>query len=182
MVAGAEDSWYVLRFCGWDREELGRCYIDVCHHSVANKILIGLPTYGRTWKLTSDSGKTGVPPLKADGPGEQGPYLKEEGTMAYYEICPLLTTANDAASTLLKKVTEPTNRLGTYAYRLPASKVKGIWVSYEDPEVAGKKAYYAKVKGLGGVAIVDLSLDDFKGSCTAASTKFPIVQSVKLNL
>lgn len=150
----------------------------------AQKLLIAVPTFGRTWKMTSDSGKTGVPPVKVDGPGEAGPYLKEEGTMSYFEICPLLTTTNDAntASTLLRKVPDPTSRLGTYAYRLPASKVKGIWISYEDPEVAGKKAYYAKTKGLGGVCVVDLSMDDFKGSCTAALTKFPILQSVKFNL
>lgn len=150
----------------------------------AAKLLIAVPTFGRTWKLTSDSGKTGVPPLKADGPGEEGPYLKESGTMAYYEICPLLTTSHDpnTASTLLKKVPDQTNRLGTYAYRLPASKVKGIWISYEDPDVAGKKAYFAKVKGLGGVTVIDLSTDDFRGSCTAALTKFPILQSVKFNL
>lgn len=104
--------------------------------------------------------------------------------MAYYEICPTLVLASNpnTASTLLKKVPDPTNRLGTYAYRLPASKVKGIWISYEDPEVAGKKAYYAKLKGLGGVAIVDLSLDDFKGSCDATRTQFPILRAVKLNL
>jgi chitinase len=150
----------------------------------ANKLLIAVPTHGKTWKMTTDSGKTGVPPVKVDGPGEAGPYLKEEGTMAYYEICPILVSASspNTASTLLKKVPDPTNRLGAYAYRLPASKVKGIWISYEDPEVAGKKAYYAKLKGLGGVAIVDLSLDDFKGSCDATRTKFPILHAVKLNL
>lgn len=153
--------------------------------NVAQKLLIGIPTFGRTWKLTSDSGKTGIPPLKADGPGEAGPYLKEKGTMAYYEICSILTSMNtpNAASTLLRKVSDITNRLGTYSFRLPSdSKSKGLWVSYEDPEVAGKKAYYARLKGLGGVAIVDLSLDDFKGTCDVARTKFPIVQSVKVNL
>lgn len=29
----------------------------------ATKINVGIPTYGRAWKLTSDSGVTGVPPL-----------------------------------------------------------------------------------------------------------------------
>lgn len=103
--------------------------------------------------------------------------------MAYYEICPLLVTSSaSSAATLLKKVPDPQNRLGTYAYRLPASKVKGIWISYEDPEVAGKKAYYARSKGLGGIAIVDLSNDDFRGSCDATHTKFPILVKAKLNL
>lgn len=29
----------------------------------ASKINVGIPTYGRVWKLTSDSGITGVPPV-----------------------------------------------------------------------------------------------------------------------
>lgn len=28
-----------------------------------SKIIVGIPTYGRSWKMTSDSGLTGVPPL-----------------------------------------------------------------------------------------------------------------------
>lgn len=133
--------------------------------------------------MTSDSGKTGVPPVKADGEGEEGPYLKKEGIMAYYEICPILSTDANPPSTLLKKVPDNTYRTGTYAYRLPKdSKSKGLWVSFEEPDVAAKKAYYAKLKGLGGVAIFDLSLDDFKGSCDKAQTKFPILTSAKINL
>lgn len=30
----------------------------------ASKINVGIPTYGRAWKLTSDSGITGVPPVR----------------------------------------------------------------------------------------------------------------------
>lgn len=31
----------------------------------ASKINIGIPTYGRAWKLTGDSGTTGVPPVSS---------------------------------------------------------------------------------------------------------------------
>nr|ABM55664.1 putative imaginal disc growth factor [Maconellicoccus hirsutus] len=149
----------------------------------ANKLLITIPTFGRTWKLTTDSGKTGVPPVKkADEEGEEGAYLKEKGRMAYYEICPILSTDANPPSTLLKKVTDSTYRTGSYAFRPADSKKKGIWVSYEDPDVAAKKAYYAKLKGLGGVAIMDLSLDDFKGSCDKTGVKFPITTQAKINL
>lgn len=132
--------------------------------------------------MTSDSGKGGNPPLKADGPGKAGPYLDEKGTMAYYEICPTLTTSGPSSSSiLLRKVPDTTNRLGTYAFRQD-DKLKGIWVSYEDPDSANKKAYYAKLKGLGGVAIMDLSLDDFKGSCDTNHRNFPITYAAKLGL
>lgn len=35
--------------------------------------------------------------------------------------------------------------LGTYAFRLPDDNGEGgLWVSYEDPDTAGKKANYVK--------------------------------------
>lgn len=36
------------------------------------KIVVGVATYGRTWKLNSDSEISGVPPIHAEGPGEAG--------------------------------------------------------------------------------------------------------------
>ncbi|XP_065204793.1 chitinase-like protein EN03 [Planococcus citri] len=150
----------------------------------ATKLLIAIPTFARTWKLTTDT-KSGVPPVaKADEEGEEGPYLKEKGKMAYYELCPILSTEQNPPSTLLKKVSDNTYRTGSYAYRLAGkdNKPKGIWVSFEEPDVAAKKAYYAKLKGLGGVAIVDLSTDDFSGSCDKNQVKFPITTQAKINL
>lgn len=38
----------------------------------STKIVVGIATYGRTWKLDSDSEISGVPPLHTDGPGEAG--------------------------------------------------------------------------------------------------------------
>lgn len=65
-----------------------------------SKLVMGISTYGRTWKLDSDSDKSGVPPLRADGPGEEGTYTKTNGLLAYYEICPHLVE-NSAATTSL---------------------------------------------------------------------------------
>jgi len=148
----------------------------------AQQLILGIPTFGRTWKLTSDSGKTGVPPLKADGPGEAGQHVKIEGVLAYFELCPHLYNATDpkAPSTALRRVHDSTGRQGTYAYRLPKDSVKGVWVSYEDPEDAARKAQYAKLKGFGGAGIVDLTLDDYKGACNG--NKYPILKAVKTNL
>lgn len=57
--------------------------------------------------------------------------------------------------------------LGDYAYRLPNENEEGgIWIAYEGPEAAANKAAYAKSKGLGGIAVDDLTLDDFHGVCT----------------
>ncbi|XP_075214662.1 chitinase-like protein EN03 [Lycorma delicatula] len=151
----------------------------------AHKVIVGIPTYGHKWKMTLDSAISGVPPITADGPGPAGPHTKSEGLVAYYETCPLIVSPTNvkAASDMLRRVTDPSKRLGTYAYRLPDKKKgeeEGVWVSFEEPETAAYKAQYAKSKGLGGVAVIELSLDDPRGMCDG--TKYPIVKSAKVNL
>ncbi|XP_023943547.2 chitinase-like protein EN03 isoform X2 [Bicyclus anynana] len=149
----------------------------------SNKIVVGIATYGRTWKLDSDSEISGVPPLHANEAGEAGPYTKTEGILSYPEICAKLINPNHQKGMRphLRKVTDPSKRFGTYAFRLPDDSGEGgLWVSYEDPDTAGQKATYAKSKALGGVSIVDLSMDDFRGLCTG--DKYPILRAAKYRL
>nr|QFZ95583.1 imaginal disc growth factor [Bena bicolorana] len=148
----------------------------------AQKLILAIPTFGRTWKLDSESEIAGVPPLHADGPGEAGPYTKIEGILSYPEVCAKLINPNHQKGMLphLRKVTDPSKRFGTYAFRLPENDEGGIWVSYEDPDTAGQRAAYVKSKSLGGVSIVDLSMDDFRGLCTG--DKYPILRAAKYRL
>lgn len=53
-------------------------------------------------------------------------------------------------------------------------------MSYEDPDTAGNKAGYVRAKGLGGISINDLSLDDFRGTCSG--DKYPILRAAKYRL
>ncbi|XP_039763264.1 chitinase-like protein EN03 [Pararge aegeria] len=149
----------------------------------SSKVVLGIATYGRTWKLDSDSEISGVPPLHANEAGEAGPYTKTEGILSYPEICAKLINPNHQKGMRphLRKVTDPSKRFGTYAFRLPDDSGEGgLWVSYEDPDTAGQKAQYAKSKALGGVSIVDLSMDDFRGLCTG--DKYPILRAAKYRL
>ncbi|KAL4717696.1 hypothetical protein ACJJTC_000845 [Scirpophaga incertulas] len=137
----------------------------------------------RTWKLDSDSEISGVPPIHTDGPGEAGPYTKTEGLLSYPEVCAKLINPNHQKGMRphLRKVTDPSKRFGTYAFRLPDDNGEGgLWVSYEDPETAAQKASYVKSKNLGGISIVDLSMDDFRGLCTG--DKYPILRAAKYRL
>ncbi|TRZ05959.1 hypothetical protein HGM15179_021148, partial [Zosterops borbonicus] len=49
----------------------------------AEKLLVGFPTYGKTFTLQSPSNHgIGAP---SSGPGPAGPYTREAGLLAYYE-------------------------------------------------------------------------------------------------
>lgn len=139
---------------------------------------MGIPTYGRTWELDDDSPKSGVPPLEADGEGAEGHLTHRKGLLSYPEICSIsLGPNNHGTKGLLRKVADPTKKLGTYAFRNEDGDREGIWVGYEDPDTASNKAAYARSKGLGGVAVVDLTLDDFRGVCTG--NRYPLLNAAK---
>nr|QFZ95575.1 imaginal disc growth factor [Rhyacophila obliterata] len=147
------------------------------------KLVLGIPTYARTWKMTSDSEGAGVPPITVDGPAPEGPYTKQAGLLSFPEVCSKLTNPNNQKGlhTHLRKVTDPSKRFGTYAFRVADDNDEGgIWVGYEDADTTGNKAAYVKAKGLGGIAINDLSLDDFRGLCSG--DKFPLLRAAKYRL
>ncbi|TDG45109.1 hypothetical protein AWZ03_008447 [Drosophila navojoa] len=154
------------------------------HRCPPQKINLGIATYGRAWKLSKDSGLSGAPVVPCTmGVGDGGLQINStEGLLSWPEICSKLpqnqTAIYRGANAPLRKVTDLTQKYGNYALR-PADEQgeHGLWVSYDDPDFAGIKAVYAKNKGLGGVALFDLSYDDFRGLCTGQ--KFPIVRSVK---
>ncbi|EDV90278.1 GH23530, partial [Drosophila grimshawi] len=154
------------------------------HQCPPQKLHLGIASYGRAWKLTTDSGLSGLPVVPStDGAGPGGLQVaSNEGLLSWPEICAMLpfnqTAVYRGAAAPLRKVTDLTQKYGNYAMR-PADEngEHGLWVSFDDPDFAGIKASYAKSKNLGGVAIFDLSCDDFRGLCTGQ--KYPIVRSVK---
>lgn len=53
------------------------------------KLIIGMPTYGRTFTLANTK-KYGVH-APASGGGKEGKYTKESGFLAYYEVCSIIS-------------------------------------------------------------------------------------------
>jgi len=50
----------------------------------ADKVVLGIPTYGRSYTLfNEDATELGSP---ADGPGTEGEATREKGYLAYYEV------------------------------------------------------------------------------------------------
>ncbi|XP_055640117.1 chitinase-like protein Idgf4 [Toxorhynchites rutilus septentrionalis] len=171
------------RVAGNNVDGLVRVWLS--NNAPASKLIVSIPTHGRGWKLTEDSGLTGVPPLTADGASPAGMQLQQDGFYNWAETCAKLPNPSNThlkgAEAPLRKIGDPTKRFGSYAFRLADSNGEhGMWVSYEDPDTAGNKAAYVKAKGLGGIAINDLAYDDFRGSC--AGEKFPILRAAKFRL
>lgn len=151
----------------------------------ANKVVYGIPVYGRAWKVPKDATITGSPPIKVDGPAPEGVQTRTPGLLSYPEICSRIENDQNknqkGANGPLKKASENAKRYGIYAVRLPDENGNnGVFVGYDDPDSAGSKAAYVKGSGFGGVAIFDLSLEDFRGAC--GGSKFPIVKKIKEKL
>ncbi|XP_057311442.1 chitotriosidase-1-like [Hydractinia symbiolongicarpus] len=126
----------------------------------ANKIALGMGTYGRAFKL-KDASNNGLGAPKADWQNPpKGQYTREAGFLSYYEICKMgLTVVKDNA------VKSP------YGY-------KGQdWIGYDDQEsLVYKVKTLIKGKGLMGAMFWALDLDDFKGVC--GEGKYPLISAV----
>lgn len=116
-------------------------------------INMGIPFYGYSWKLLSNS--TGLPvSTVANGPGPAGNLSYRPGYLAYNEICSYVYNEDWV------EVTDSIDP--TYAVSVNPPQT---WVGYDDPMIVLKKASYILAKGLGGAVVFDISLDDFTGWC-----------------
>lgn len=125
----------------------------------AHKLLMGIPTYGKSFTLTSSNSEVGAP---VSGSGEAGPFTKEPGMLAYYEICGFLRGAT-------------VHRIDQ---QVPYATKGNQWVGYDDQESVQKKVQYLKVKKLGGASVWALDLDDFRGQFCGKGN-FPLIGTIK---
>ncbi|RZB39353.1 mucin-22, partial [Asbolus verrucosus] len=128
-----------------------------------NKLVMGIPTYGRSYTLFNpDANEIGAP---ADGPGDMGDATRENGYLAYYEICENIKTQD-------WEVVQPNpDVMGPYAYK------DNQWVGYDDDAIARKKAAYVAENGLGGIMFWSIDNDDFRGNCHGKP--YPIIEAAK---
>ncbi|XP_034978000.1 chitinase-3-like protein 1 [Zootoca vivipara] len=126
----------------------------------AQKIIMGIPTYGRSYTLSSK--QTGVE-APASGAGTPGPFTKEPGILAYYEICGFNSGAK---------------KEWIQEQKVPYSYKGNQWVGYEDVTSVRTKVQYMKDNQLGGIMVWTLEQDDFSGSfCNQG--KYPLVGAIK---
>ncbi|XP_036117133.1 chitotriosidase-1 [Molossus molossus] len=129
----------------------------------ASKLVLGMPTYGRSFTLASASDtRVGAP---ATGPGAPGPFTKEAGLLAYYEVC---------------------SWKGGAQHRIPDQEVPYVtrgdqWVGFDDVDSFRAKVSYLKQKGLGGAMVWALDMDDFAGSFCSQGP-YPLVRTLQTEL
>ncbi|XP_012872936.1 PREDICTED: chitotriosidase-1 [Dipodomys ordii] len=126
----------------------------------ASKLILGMPTYGRSFTLASSDTSVGAP---ITGPGAAGPFTKDKGILAYYEVCSWKT---------IQRIKDQ---------KVPYAFQDKQWVGFDDVESFKAKVNYLKQKGLGGAMVWSLDLDDFSGSfCNQG--RYPLIQTLRQEL
>ncbi|XP_076975578.1 oviduct-specific glycoprotein [Tamandua tetradactyla] len=130
----------------------------------SEKLIMGLPTYGRTFHLLKAS-KNGLR-AKAIGPSSPGKYTKQAGFLAYYEICSFVQRA---------KKNWIDYQFVPYAYKGEE------WVGFDDVTSFSYKASFIMKEHFGGAMVWTLDLDDVRGSFCGTGP-FPLVRVLKNRL
>ncbi|XP_042225396.1 chitinase-3-like protein 1 [Homarus americanus] len=134
------------------------------HGMPKEKLVMGVPTYGRCFTLDSIHDHGMLAP--ASNPGPPGPYIRLPGTLGFNEICERMLSM-DCSIVHDPALHEP------YFY-CPEDK---IWCGFDDEDSVYEKARYAKNMGLGGVLVWTLDTDDFHPLCY--DEPFHLIQNMK---
>ncbi|XP_063813321.1 acidic mammalian chitinase-like [Pseudophryne corroboree] len=127
----------------------------------AEKLLIGFPTYGRTFRNPNPNKcDVGIP---VAGAGSAGQYTREAGFWAYYEVCTWLRGAT------VKWIPDQ---------RVPYACKDNEWVGFDNKDSYDCKVKFLKESGFGGAMVWAIDLDDFLGTFCSEG-KYPLINHLK---
>ncbi|XP_078604331.1 uncharacterized protein LOC144878045 isoform X1 [Branchiostoma floridae x Branchiostoma japonicum] len=126
-----------------------------------SKLVLGIPLYGNSFQLLSNQSTELGAPVKGLGRGQ--PYTMQDGFLAYYEICELLSNGG------LRFWDQKNNAL--YMYK------DNYWTAYDDEMTIQMKVEWLKNRGLGGAMVWALDFDDFRGS-TCSTKPNPLLRTI----
>ncbi|XP_037088510.1 probable chitinase 2 isoform X2 [Pollicipes pollicipes] len=116
------------------------------------KLVLGVPLYGRTFKLVSvDEHDVGDPAAEK---AFKGPYTREDGFLGYNEMCEMRHAAP----------IQWTARWDDEA-KVPYIFHQSMWVSLDDEQSITNKVALAMRYELAGAMVWTLDTDDFRGNC-----------------
>ncbi|XP_030277720.1 acidic mammalian chitinase-like [Sparus aurata] len=124
------------------------------------KLILGFPTHGRTFRLSSGATNVGAP---VSGPATAGPYTREAGFWSYYETC-----------TFLQGATVRWNDEQMVPYATNGNE----WVGFDNWQSYEIKTQYLKENKFGGAFIWSMDLDDFAGQFCGQGS-YPLIRRLR---
>ncbi|XP_073843927.1 chitinase-like protein Idgf4 [Musca autumnalis] len=138
----------------------------------AEQLNIGIAAHGRTWQFKKLLKNDHMPiESSLDGPAPGDMMTHKSGLLSWSEVC-------HKVKTMVKREDKTS---GNYAYKPPQTKGStGLLITYENVASIAEKASYVKNHHLGGMALFDLSLDDFHGVCN--DQRYPFLNTIRSKL
>ncbi|KAJ9597944.1 hypothetical protein L9F63_011231, partial [Diploptera punctata] len=133
------------------------------------KLVLGLPLYGRNFNLENEKDTEGFGSPTV-GEGFTGPYVQEQGTYGYNEICYELGRTYSNWIVHWDTVTHT-----------PYMTYKEKFMSYDNEKSLTEKVQFALNKKLAGVVAYSLDTDDFRGSCAfdkSGPVDYPLMRAI----
>jgi chitinase len=130
------------------------------------KLVIGMPTYGRSFTL-NDPDQYIVNSAVKDG-GKAGEYTKEGGFLAYYEICEMLL--------------QGASYVWDEEMQVPYLVQGDQWVGFDDERAIRNKMSWIKTNGFAGAMVWTVDMDDFNGTVCGSGVKYPLIGAIREEL
>ncbi|XP_067687454.1 uncharacterized protein [Haliotis asinina] len=143
-------------------DEVVQLWLDL--GATRDKLVMGIPTYGRSFTLCSD--KQIHVGDKNCGAGRPSQFTREKGFVSYYEMSKYLE--QDWTRVWLEDQMVP------YAYNLRLKQ----WVGYDDIQSVKLKAQYIKHRQLAGAMVWAVDLDDF-GNLAGRGEVYPLSKAIR---
>ncbi|RSL95244.1 hypothetical protein CDV31_013975 [Fusarium ambrosium] len=119
-------------------------------------IVLGVGFYGRSFKLQNPG--CWRPGCRFSGPGDKGRCTDTAGFLSYSEIMDLIKTSG------AKATYDKDAKVNYMTYG------DNSWISFDDERTFGEKIEFANKRGLGGLMIWAIDLDDSKNTALSALT------------